>query len=521
MRYLFISLFFLAILQMPSCTQPASAGEQEQVYSQQVSRREHLQQPRQAPLAGGYAAYQALFEKYDRYKEPAIRQRRFKNADIVPLLQKLGAPFKVFEAGRSIENRPIYRVQAGQGPVKVLLWSQMHGDESTATMALLDIFRFLSADDEFNDLRRRLLGELTIVALPMLNPDGAERYTRRNALGIDLNRDALRLQCPESQLLKQTRDELDAHWGFNLHDQNRYYAAGKNPKTATMSFLAPAYNEAKDVNEVRGNAMRLIGWMNGLVQSYLPGQIGRYDDEFEPRAFGDNIQKWGTSTILIECGGMPKDPEKQYIRKVHFVLLLAALDAIARQEYRGTEPAAYEQIPFNESGSFHDLILREVEIDFKGESYLVDVAFQRREVDVDKNRDYYYRAEISELGDLSVFFAYDEFDGRGYRAVPGKIYSRVLGNAGEIKNLDPLDLLRQGYTGIRLRDLPARDKMDHFPFKLLAPDKSDDTRVSIGSNASLLLKKGDRIEAVVVNGFLFDLKKDADLIRRLVDRIGN
>ncbi|MBK8705211.1 MAG: peptidase M14 [Saprospiraceae bacterium] len=519
MRISLIISVFIVLIQAPSCTQPASAGEREQEQPQQQSQRPQQPQPKRPQPVGNYASYQPLFERYDRYKETTIRQRRFKNADIVPLLQKLGAPFQVMEAGRSIENRPIYRVQAGQGPVKVLLWSQMHGDESTATMALFDIFRFLSANDEFNDLRQRLLSNLTIVALPMLNPDGAERYSRRNALGIDLNRDALRLQCPESQLLKQTRDDLDADWGFNLHDQGRYYAAGKKPKTATMSFLAPAYNEAKEINDVRGNAMQLIGWMNGLVQAYLPGQVGRYDDEFEPRAFGDNIQKWGTSTILIECGGMPNDPEKQYIRKVHFVLLLAALDAIAQKEYENTDLAAYEQIPFNESNSFHDLILREVEIDFKGESYLVDVAFQRREVAVDKNRDYYYRAEISEFGDLSVFFAYDDFDGRGYRAVPGKTYSRTLGNADEIKSLDALDLLRQGYTSIRLRDLPDRTKMDYFPFKLLAPDKSDDTRIAIGNNTSLLLKKGDRVEAVVVNGFLFDLKKDAEVIRKLINKI--
>ncbi|MDZ7613027.1 MAG: hypothetical protein U5K51_04450 [Flavobacteriaceae bacterium] len=46
--------------------------------------------------------------------------------------------------------------------------------------------------------------------------------------------------------------------------------------------------------------MKVIVEIDKVVQQYAPGQTGRYDDEFEPRAFGDNIQKWGTSAILIE-----------------------------------------------------------------------------------------------------------------------------------------------------------------------------------------------------------------------------
>ena len=49
--------------------------------------------------------------------------------------------------------------------------------------------------------------------------------------------------------------------------------------------------------------MRIIAKMNQIIQGYARGQVGRYNDEFEPRAFGDNMQKWGTSTILIETGG--------------------------------------------------------------------------------------------------------------------------------------------------------------------------------------------------------------------------
>src|SRR5258707_12948590 len=56
-------------------------------------------------------------------------------------LKKLG--LKVDEVGRSYANREIYQVEWGTGPLKIFMWSQMHGDEPTATSAMIDMFAFL------------------------------------------------------------------------------------------------------------------------------------------------------------------------------------------------------------------------------------------------------------------------------------------------------------------------------------------------------------------------------------------
>ncbi|MGI9542228.1 MAG: M14 family zinc carboxypeptidase, partial [Cyclobacteriaceae bacterium] len=69
--------------------------------------------------------------------------------------------------GKSVEQRNLYRVSAGIGKTQVLLWSQMHGNEPTATMALMDIFRFLDSDP----LANKLLQNLRLHFIPMLNPD--------------------------------------------------------------------------------------------------------------------------------------------------------------------------------------------------------------------------------------------------------------------------------------------------------------------------------------------------------------
>lgn len=451
--------------------------------------------------------HQRLASSYNSYKEKKITHRRFQHRDIEPILQDLKRPFSVQQRGQSIEGRAIYSVSVGDGDKTVLLWSQMHGDESTATMALFDIFKFLVADDGFNDMRNNLLNELRIVFIPMLNPDGAERFQRRNALGIDLNRDALRLECPESRILKEMRDELEADWGFNLHDQSRYYAAGNNSNTAAISFLAPAYNYEKEVNKVREKSMRMIGEMNAVLQQYIPGKVGRYNDAFEPRAFGDNIQKWGTSTILIETGGLKGDLEKQELRKLNFISILTALHGIATDQVGDYPVSAYDKIPFNESNAFHDIILREVQVKNNGNWYTVDVGIRRRELGGDTPIPYFFDAHIQDLGDLSTFFAYESIPARGKRLIPGKVYPKVVPNWKALKSLDIAELWQKEYTTVRMDEIPSREILARIPLKIISAKESREDRILPGQHPALILQEKNINRLMIINGMVYDLSK--------------
>ena len=207
-----------------------------------------------------------LYETYNKYKEPTLNKRRGKYKDVQALITKLkeNSKYTIATVGKSIEGRDLHLISIGSGKTNVFLWSQMHGNEPTATQAIFDIINFLNSND-FKEEKEAILSSTTLHFLPMLNPDGAERFTRRNMLGIDINRDALRLQTPEGQTLKKVRDSLDADFGFNLHDQSTYYNAELTDKPATISYLAPAYNYEKSVNKVRADAMRVIVFMNNIV----------------------------------------------------------------------------------------------------------------------------------------------------------------------------------------------------------------------------------------------------------------
>ena len=499
----FIPLFFLSC---NSQEQPGKAVPEKQEANPPASKERALTLN---PI------YQQLHLAYGQYREPTIDGRRFKHSDIAPLVQRLEPPFEVKEAGQSIEGRSIYLAKIGNGPKTVLLWSQMHGDEPTATMALMDIFNFFSASDEFDPFRQRLLSALTLYFIPMLNPDGAEKFQRRNALDIDLNRDAMRLVTPEAQILKRVRDETQAQWGFNLHDQSAYYGVGNSPHTASVSFLAPAYNMDKEINESRGNAMRLIVLLGRLLQEHIPGKVAKYDDTFEPRAFGDNIQKWGTSTILIESGGLDGDPEKQELRQLHFTLLLAAFDAIASGAYQDAKIQDYEGIPFNNSNAFHDLILREVQIEKNGKWYTVDLGFRRIEIELNDSKEHYHRGSLSDIGDLSTFYAYEQFDARSYQAVPGKTYPSPFVSLDALRQQDIPTFLRQGYTTFQLTHLPFRSQWAELPIEATDAGKAPADEIRLNGNPSFLLQKEGRYHYAVINGYLYDLNNEEGIRERM------
>src|SRR5690606_33402788 len=368
--------------------------------------------------------YHQLYENYQQYKEESLKTRRFTHDQILPLITPLedNELFEVTRVGTSIEGRSLNLISFGKGDIDVLLWSQMHGDESTATMALFDIINFFKAAD-FKDQKSEMLSSLRIHFLPMLNPDGAQRFTRRNALDIDMNRDAVRLQAPESRTLKRVRDSLDADFGFNLHDQSTYYNASRTPKSAAISFLAPAYNYEKEVNTVRENAMKLIVYMDAILQHFVPGHVGRYNDDFEPRAFGDNIQKWGTSTVLIESGGYPNDPDKQFLRKLNFVTILSALQAIANEDYLKSNTEDYFEIPDNDRKLF-DLKLSKVNYELLGETYTLDLGINAPQVATKNKKGYYRKARIEDMGDLTTHYGYQSLDASDYSIVPAKVYPK-------------------------------------------------------------------------------------------------
>ncbi len=388
--------------------------------------------------------------EWDAQHFSTIFPSNLRHADLKKQLAELKTiGLKVDVVGKSYASREIYQIEWGKGKTKVFMWTQMHGDEPTATPAVLDLLVFLQQNRGKNWVKE-LENNLTIRAVPMLNPDGAELFQRRNLQSIDINRDAQDLQTPEGQLLKRLRDEWQPAIGFNLHNQQALTTAGKTAKQATISFLAVLGNAEKITNAGHERNKRLCARMISALEPIIPGHIARYDDEYNPRAFGDKISEWGTPVILIETGAL-HGKDEMFLVKLNFIAYLTALRSLVDGSEAKADATIYDALPRNDSGDLYNYIFRRASIvNFaeNSETFVADIS-----INAERRR----QSEIApmfvrEIGDLSIYAGLEEYDAKGFYLVNRK---------GLVRNGASGEFLF--YKKTRAIDWTAKDLEKTFP----------------------------------------------------------
>lgn len=340
-------------------------------------------------------------------KEQSIEGRYLTLESIEPILKRINADNQLSVVGQSVQGKPIYKYEIGKGKTKLYLWSQMHGNESTTTKGLFDFLNFLNNG---SDLAQRLLKNFTFCCIPMLNPDGAELYTRANANKVDLNRDSQNLTQPESKVLRAVFEDFKPDYCYNLHDQRTIFGVGDTGKPATMSFLAPSYNDEREINDSRQKAINLIAGINDVLQKFIPGQVGRFDDSFNINCIGDTFQYLGVPTILFEAGHFPDDYQREVTRKFVFMALLSSFTILSENVIEVNRTDDYLNIPQNKV-VFYDFLYKKVKINYDGNEKITSFAAQYKEELIDGK--ICFNAYISKIGDLEDYFGHFVYDADG------------------------------------------------------------------------------------------------------------
>jgi hypothetical protein len=328
-------------------------------------------------------------------------------ADLEPYLKKWSnyEDFTLERFGESEEKVPLHLLKWGKGKIKIVLWSQMHGNEATATLAIIDIIEFfhhleIENDQELKELRNNI----SIVFIPMLNPDGAQLFTRRNAHLVDMNRDAIKQQSSEMRAFFALLKSLKPDWAFNLHDQRTIFSVGAQQNCATLSYLAPSPDLARSKSKSRIKTMQLIAGMHHKTKSLLADHFGKYSDEFYPRAVGDNLMAADIPCVLLEAGAFPGDPKRSKARQLIFHNLIEAFNIISDSSFVDYSVEDYEAIPENEQ-LLRDVVFRD--INYQGQ--ICDIALQENQAVIAGQWHSHY--VLDDLGDLSHLKGIKEYNG--------------------------------------------------------------------------------------------------------------
>jgi len=345
---------------------------------------------------------QTLKSLYKAHKEDTLFGRYIHNDSLTEWIKKISSKVTIKTIGNSVQNREVIALTIGKGSIKILAWSQMHGNESTTTKGVCDLVNALLSSHEISE---EILHNCTIKIIPILNPDGAVAYTRVNANHVDLNRDAQLLSQPESKLLRSVFDNFKPDYCLNLHGQRTIFGAGDIGKSATVSFLSPSEDEARTITLSRKNGMNVIANINKVLQAEIPGHIGLYDDAFNINCVGDTFQSLHVPTILFEAGHYGTDYCRETTRCFIFLALVSGLHYISRlanSSESNSEIKAYLEIPNNKK-NFCDIIIRNTA---EG-----DFAIQYKEEL--RINEIHFIPEIKLKGNLNAHFGHREINAGG------------------------------------------------------------------------------------------------------------
>ena len=341
---------------------------------------------------------------YDKYKSHGLNGRYVTNDHILPLLKALDSDSSFSVIGNTEQQNPIYSIDYGVGSIKILIWSQMHGNESTTTKSIFDCLNiFNSMDDEL------FYKIFKIKIVPILNPDGAVFYNRYNSNNIDLNRDADNLSQIESRILMNLFNEFKPNFCFNMHDQRSIYSAGNSNNPATLSFLSPSQDINRSISNNRKIAMQIISKVSNELNELIPNQISRFDAAFNINCTGDKFQSLGVATILFEAGHFQNDYSREMSRKYMTIAIYEALLSIVDKSYLNYTTEDYFKIPENKP-MFLDLIIKNVVLNNKTND-LFDVGILFREI-LDNNN-ISLIPTVVKIENLNSFFGHRIIDAKG------------------------------------------------------------------------------------------------------------
>ncbi|MFI6263478.1 M14 family zinc carboxypeptidase [Micromonospora sp. NPDC051006] len=288
-------------------------------------------------------------------------------ADVVQQLNQIertsNGRVAVDSAGTSGEGRELFYATVGTGPTTFWLQARIHGNELHSTEAVLQILKYLAGG---SPEARAIREKLTVVVIPMYNPDGSEANIRQSTTPtrVDLNRDWENFAQPESVAFWKLWRDVAPELALDLHhmseapvvagtdDLNQFQIGARSiapnrmtdEQWRTNRQMAMVSVEALDRYGLANVAhYPLIDITNAVLSRMLMGGTAPAGEQPVP----------GTPTkgaIFYEVRSVGQKSNGQ-LENLFRVPTMAVLLAAADGSLAGQDISAYPAVPFAESGT--------------------------------------------------------------------------------------------------------------------------------------------------------------------------
>lgn len=265
--------------------------------------------------------YSRHTDAYDA-DQPLVQDGFRSNEQLYAELGELDArhdALQVEQIGESLEGRPIFRADVGEGPRKLMIVTQQHGDEPTGTEAAMYLLEWLSGDSEAAQALRQ---EVSVSVIPRVNPDGFARWEqlvageldpddivapRRNSADIDLNRtwepddqELILADIPEAVAVRNVLEAFQPDLVLDYHNQNNY--TNDADLLETFSVLWATHDEVDPALTAVAQQAAVALYQND--DSYDFGTLSLYPGGDTPQIARNGLGLDGYPALLIEQRGL-------------------------------------------------------------------------------------------------------------------------------------------------------------------------------------------------------------------------
>lgn len=222
---------------------------------------------------------------------------------------------QVGSIGTSAKGRQLTSYTFGSGPRTVVYTGAIHGTEVSSRALML---RWI---DELEAAPRSIPNDVTVVVIPVINPDGVASGSRTNANNVDLNRNFATSDWT-SDITTTSNDPFPGGGGVSpLSEPESQALASYIGRVRPMLVLSYhsigallAANQAGDSAARAGVYASLSGYRNttGATGTFEYGISGTADDYY--------AEKLGVPSILIELGSHT-DPQFSRNQKAMWAMI--------------------------------------------------------------------------------------------------------------------------------------------------------------------------------------------------------